>query len=167
MLGTLSLNLSSDKKYIVCGGPYIMKPPGMVGIKMALEVPYRLDGSIEIGVPTLDFSVPMVDDLQRGLTDAVNHILRGEEVYVGCMGGRGRTGLFLAILAKAFGEKSPVEYVRLHYYTRAVETQEQYEFVGEFKIPLKIKLKIWWFKMFSIFLPPGILTYPSTDSDQD
>lgn len=46
----------------------------------------------------------------------------------------GRTGLFLAILAKAVGFNDPVAYVRKHYYNHAVETAEQAKYVEAFDV---------------------------------
>ena len=42
------------------------------------------------------------------------------------MGGWGRTGLFLALLAKVCGVENPVTYVRENYSPRAVETTDQH-----------------------------------------
>ena len=57
----------------------------------------------------MDFQVPDRLKLYRGLNKALDLMLAGEPLYVGCMGGKGRTGLFLAVLVKAFGVKKPVE----------------------------------------------------------
>ena len=65
---------------------------------------------------------------------AIQEALDGKEVYVGCMGGWGRTGLFLALLAKVCGEETPILYVRTHYTPRAVETREQQEYVDNFDV---------------------------------
>jgi len=46
------------------------------------------------------------------------------------------------VLAKAFGVKKPVEYVREHYYAHAVETADQYTFVRQFTITPSIKRKL-------------------------
>ena len=58
---------------------------------------------------------------------------------MGCMGGIGRTGLMLSLLAKAFGVEDPVAYVRKHYYSHAVETKEQRQFIADFAIPLSVR----------------------------
>ena len=52
---------------------------------------------------------------------------------VGCLGGQGRTGLFLALLAKVWGIADPVKYVRRVYLRRAVETRDQEEWVADFE----------------------------------
>jgi hypothetical protein len=50
----------------------------------------------------------------------------------------------MAVLCKAFGIKNPVEYVRANYYSHAVETPEQYEFVQSFAVLPKVRWMIKW-----------------------
>jgi protein-tyrosine phosphatase len=97
-----------------------------------------------VDIPTVDFQTPDRKTLYRGLSKAIDLILAGEPVYVGCMGGKGRTGLFLAVLAKAYGIKKPVEFVRANYYAHAVETKDQYDFVKRFTITPPLRRKINW-----------------------
>ena len=53
-------------------------------------------------------------------------------VHVGCIGGHGRTGLVLAALvAWVMEREDAIHYVREHYCERAVETQEQFDFLAE------------------------------------
>lgn len=144
MLGKLKLPLFFGKHYEVAGGPFREVPRTMVGVKMAQEIDHPFD----ISIPTRDFDVPQKDQLDAGLREAVEHIIKGDPVYVGCMAGRGRTGLFMAILAKAFGIENPVEYVRETYYEHAVETNAQYGFVTQYEIPSDVRWEIkaakWW-----------------------
>ena len=139
--GTLKLPLPMGKYYTVIGGPSHAAESqrrDRVFVKLAAEI----NISCDINIPTPDFSVPAKRVLDEGLYDAVHAITSGKAVYVGCMAGRGRTGLFLAILAKAFGVKNPVEYVRDTYYAHAVETKGQYAFVEDYKIPEDVKALI-------------------------
>lgn len=133
-LGSLKLPLWLGSHHVIYGGPYKNKPEGLLGVKMAQEI----RAAAAISIPTRDFSVPDRGVLDTGMGTAVRLILAGHPLYVGCMGGRGRTGLFLALLAKAFGVKDPVEYVRSHYYSHAVETEEQYEFVKQYAVPAEV-----------------------------
>lgn len=142
MLGYLKLPVRGEKYFVILGGPYMQKPSKMHGVKMAVEISPFYDGSKEIDIPTRDFSVPKANHLLAGLIEAVEMITRGELLYVGCMGGRGRTGLFLAVLAKAFGINDPVGYVRKNYYEHAVETEGQKAFVSGFQIPKEVKRMI-------------------------
>jgi hypothetical protein len=137
-LGLFKRTSKKTKFFSVFGGPYVEKPEHMVGVKMAVEVPFFDDGSIEIDVPTRDYNVPDKFDLADGLEEAGYYILQGRPVYIGCMGGKGRTGLFMAVLAKAFGIANPVAYVRAEYYAHAVETAEQKKYVEDFVIPPRV-----------------------------
>lgn len=116
----------------VYGGPYRERPADMFGVKMAAEIKQACD----VDIPTRDFGTPNVTLLSRGLTDVLEHMVKKDgNVYVGCMGGIGRTGLFMAVLAKAFGQtKDPVTYTRRNYLASAVETGDQRKFVADFKI---------------------------------
>jgi hypothetical protein len=130
--------VNSRQYFVVTGGPFRECPANMSGVKMAAEI----KATCAVDIPTQDFRVPDRKLLYRGLNKAVELVLAGEPLYVGCMGGKGRTGLFLAVLAKAFGVKKPVEYVREHYYSHAVETDEQYQFVKKFTITPTLRRKI-------------------------
>lgn len=162
MLGKLKLPVRGSKHYVVLGGPYIEKPKGMSGVKMAKEVPLS-HNAYEIDIPTQDFKTPDVKAVTEGLNKAVTALLFGGALYVGCMAGRGRTGLFMAILAKAFGVANPVEYVRANYYKHAVETPTQYKYVEDFVIPRRVLWKIKLAYMLAryrrvdqlTYLPPG------------
>lgn len=141
MLGTLILPLRKGREFTVIGGPFTMHQDRYamcIGVKMAAEINRQCD----INIPTIDFSVPSLEHLDVGLERAVDAILNGKPVYVGCMAGRGRTGLFMSILAKSFGIERPVEYVRANYYSHAVETPEQYDFVMGYKIPEVVQRRI-------------------------
>ena len=154
--GSLRLPLAYGRHFQVWGGPFPECPPDMVGVKMAKEI--RKPCSIDI--PTPDFSVPSKEILDAGLAETVDAILKRRPVYVGCMAGRGRTGLFLAILAKTFGIENPVEYVRQHYFPHAVETDGQYKFVTSYQPPEAVakQIKSARFWAFAHLLSPKNLT---------
>jgi hypothetical protein len=137
-LGLLKLPVNRWQYFTVYGGPYRDRPEAFRGVKLAKEI----KSPCHVSIPIRDFSIPETSVLNAGLENAVYLLLKGEPVYAGCMGGRGRTGLFLAILAKAFGVASPVEYVREHYFNHAVETTEQYDFVMEYPIPTGVAKQI-------------------------
>lgn len=115
------------KDVTITGGPYRACPADMFGIKMAKEI---RSPHVEIDIPTVDFSLPpagMVEPaVERVFFDAFKY--PDARWYVGCMAGRGRTGLFLAGMAYLAGIDDPVAYVRTHYYSHACETKEQEEF---------------------------------------
>lgn len=145
----LPLPAYRGRRWRVFGGPYVehMNMPGSFTVRLAPEI--RLDADLVL--PIHDFSVPEVDEAVEALQVVLTEIFSGHPVYVGCMAGRGRTGLFLALLAKCFGIAKPVEYVREHYYAHAVETESQYKFVTDFKVPTKLKVLVASGKFFSLF----------------
>lgn len=153
--GHLELPLRGKKHYIVFGGPFTEAPRDtMVSVKMAAEIKLPCD----ISIPTPDFQVPPKDVLDKGLLEAVKAITKGKPLYAGCMAGRGRTGLFLSILAKAFGIEKPVEFVREHYYSHAVETRGQYDFVMNYEIPAEVLKELKWARFISHFRLKTCLT---------
>lgn len=123
----------------VFGGPFKKYVPGtrrLIGVKMAAEISHPH----EVSIPTHDFSVPDAEDLTEGIIESLTCIKEGNDVYVGCMGGIGRTGLFMGVLSKALAEYNgeeefdPVTYVRANYKGHAIETQEQMAFVRGFDV---------------------------------
>ena len=134
--GSIPLRIGNLINTTVYGGPYMECPLGMFGVKMAVEIEYPYD----VSIPTKDFQVPEVSDLRAGIVKALMSIINGEQVYAGCMGGIGRTGIFLAALAKVQIEyrktkhrsgrgDDPVLYVRKHFIPHAVETKQQEEYI--------------------------------------
>lgn len=116
------------REFMVYGGPYFAKPEGYWGVKLAAE----LDLPCRVNLPIRDYSTPGEGEAERALERALEALFAGERVYAGCFGGKGRTGLFLALLAKAFGEEDPVGYARREYHPSAVETRGQEAFVESF-----------------------------------
>ena len=103
----------------------------------------RAPKNLDLHLPIHDFDVPRNDVLTKEVVKrTIAAALEGKDVYVGCMGGWGRTGLVLALIAKASGVADPVAYVRKHYTPRAVETQQQKEFVDRFDVT---ELQRWLF----------------------
>jgi hypothetical protein len=136
----------------VFGGPFKEYRPGqrrVVSVKMAAEVNHPHD----ISIPTRDFKVPKLSDMHAGIAKALEAIVQGNDLYAGCMMGVGRTGLFMACLAKVMlnyaeqkawdflsrdelKKNAPLHpaiiYVRKHYNSHAVETDDQKQFVSDF-----------------------------------
>lgn len=131
----------------IAGGPYRDKPLMYEGVKMAAEIP----AECLISIPTRDFDVPDEQVFKQGLQRAVMAIDLGLPLYVGCMGGIGRTGLFLAGMAKIMTEYrkkmhrpqfDPILYVRQQYIPHAVETKQQVEFIEELDVSGIVN---WWY----------------------
>lgn len=137
--GNIPLRLGNLINTRVHGGPFRNVPENMFGVKMAVEISHPHD----VSIPTRDFSVPNENDVRVGVMRALMAMINGQEVYAGCMGGIGRTGLFLGVLAKIQIDyrkykhrpgrgADPVAYVREHFIPHAIETDEQQRFVREF-----------------------------------
>ena len=83
-----------------------------------------------------DFGVPPDSDvLRNALHDLRRRSRSGESVELGCLGGHGRTGTALACLAVLAGTcpEEAVAWVRANYCEKAVETDQQEEFVAAFR----------------------------------
>lgn len=153
--GSIPLRIGNLINTKVYGGPYRdfgswEHIPGMFGVKMAVEI----DAPCHVSVPTRDYDVPKVTDLQAGITRALMAMVNDQPVYVGCMGGIGRTGLFLAALAKVQIEyrksnhrqgrgDDPVLFVRNHFIPHAVETDQQQEYIDD----LDVSMIVTWLKV--------------------
>lgn len=93
-------------------------------------------------VPTLDFKVPPQPEFHEALFDALTALHLGQDVHVGCMGGSGRTGVFIAVLLAAISEAETgittngvrVKNCRSLYQPHAVETAEQQKFVEGYNV---------------------------------
>ncbi|QXN72618.1 PTPc tyrosine phosphatase [Rhodobacter phage RcZahn] len=120
--------------FTVHGGPFpnYVKGEDTFGLNLRAEKSHPCDAYL----PITDFSVPTQTKEQVSATIALvlRNALSGKHVYVGCMGGWGRTGIALSIIAKVMGEADPVAYVRKHYSHRAVETEEQQAYVRDFDV---------------------------------
>ena len=92
---------------------------------------YLQEGFQVLYLPIPDFSVPTKDDLEQAVQDTIAYAQAGHNIVVHCSAGIGRTGLFMAYLAKQLlglsGEEA-LQWIR-HYIPRAVETPEQQRLV--------------------------------------
>jgi len=52
---------------------------------------YERAGIVQVRLPTIDFTSPSLDDVERGVAFIQEHVARGESVYVHCKAGRGRS----------------------------------------------------------------------------
>jgi protein-tyrosine phosphatase len=95
---------------------------------------YKQLGFDVIYAPVEDFSIPPANGFQKPLRDTLRAAQAGSTIIIHCHAGLGRTGMFAACLAKVVfnldGEGAS-NWVR-QYIPRAVETQEQHQFVEDF-----------------------------------
>ena len=163
--GSIPLRIGRLIDATVYGGPYKKVPQYFWGVKMAEEInhPHM------VSVPTKDYCVPKVSDLKAGIVKALMAMINEEDVYVGCMGGIGRTGIFLAALAKVQIEyrktkhragrgDDPVLYVRKHFIPHAVETAEQEKYIAD----LDVSDIVNWLTMTQVAMGLGGLTPAKT-----
>lgn len=126
--------------FVFFGGPYVRKPKGMFGVCLLEHPRHTPNGDDEIWLPIPDFETPNQSDavVCRVLAKAIRAAAGGKAVYIGCAGGKGRTGLFLALLMKALGVRDPIGRVRKYFHPHAVETPEQEDYVRRFDVtPLR------------------------------
>jgi len=165
--GSIPLRIGRLIDTTVYGGPYRDVPELFWGVKMAAEInhPHMVD------IPTKDFCVPDVNVLKAGIVKALMAMINEEDVYAGCMGGIGRTGIFLAALAKVQIEyrkakhragrgEDPVLYVRKHFIPHAVETREQERYIAD----LDVTDIVQWLNMTQTAMGMGGLTPARTTS---
>ena len=95
---------------------------------------FYLDQGLEVlYLPIPDFAIPSKDALERGISEAIEHLEQGKSLVVHCNAGIGRTGMFIAGLVKKLTDKSGDEailWVR-QYIPAAVEIDDQRRMVLE------------------------------------
>jgi hypothetical protein len=148
-LGFMPFHLESEngESFIqgkIYGGPYRQKPKDIRGVKMAAEI----KEPFTVSVPTEDFSTPDVATFKLGLLEGILHLKDAGEIYVGCMGGIGRTGIYMAGLAKIMEQFNGIDsvdtggkalpsyicFVRTHYLSHAVETAGQISYMKKLDV---------------------------------
>ncbi|MEG2156328.1 MAG: hypothetical protein RRY07_00890 [Bacteroidaceae bacterium] len=129
-----------DKTYYVHGGscldPAITDADVYVGFDHGMSpMPFKgvdlLPENIYFDIP--DMSVPSNAVLFKKLVQLIAKKLKADlKVHVGCIGGHGRTGTFLAALvADMTGDKDAISYVRKGYCSSAVETTAQERYLAK------------------------------------
>ena len=120
------------------GGSFFQAPRGEAWFTVNLMQEHALPCSRYI--PIKDFCVP---PQASQLISAFEEILTTDKnVYVGCFGGKGRTGLFMACLLKYLGDQDPITTVREQYLSHAVETFDQEQYVEWFPTRVSVMEKM-------------------------
>lgn len=125
-------------KWEVFGGscitPIIMDADIYIGFDSGFKPSrksYPWNEGSEIYFPVMDFSVPKDPEEYKKLVEwTAKEIRKGKKIHAGCIGGHGRTGMFLsALVAHMTEEANPIKYVRDNYCDRVVEGVEQVDFL--------------------------------------
>lgn len=85
--------------------------------------------------PIKNRGVPNTKIFINHLDKALGLLYEGKKIWIGCLGGHGRTGLFITCLYYALtSDRNSLYIVRDLYCSRAVESYAQYVFLEEFGI---------------------------------
>lgn len=118
-----------------CGHPFVNDADIYIGFDHGMRFtarhwPWKKGTEIYFHVP--DMGIPeSADEYKKLVGWAKQQVDAGKKVHAGCIGGHGRTGMFLAALVSAFGEKNAIAYVRDHYCKKSVESAKQVNFLKE------------------------------------
>jgi protein-tyrosine phosphatase len=92
---------------------------------------YLNQGFQVLHLPIRDFNVPSKEDLEEAIKRTVEHAQVGKNILIHCHAGLGRTGLFVAYLAKrvlGLSSEEAIHWTR-KYIPHALETDEQNQMV--------------------------------------
>lgn len=133
--GEMELYLPGGKHTIMIhGGPFksFIDGPGRYGLCLREDKPVKATAHM----PIQDFSIPEqpVAEVQKHIRALIAAAIHGVQVYVGCAGGWGRTGIMLALVAKTLGYALPITHVRANYSRHAVEKPAQEAYIDQFPV---------------------------------
>ena len=95
------------------------------------EITLSTRGVQVIHLPIPDFDVPSKEDLEEVVKKTVEHAQVGQNIVIHCHAGVGRTGLFVAHLAKqvlGLSSEEAIHWTR-EYIPNALDTDEQRKWV--------------------------------------
>ncbi len=123
MNGAVTLRLLGEDRRIT-GGPFDCWDGHGIGV--CLDPGARLRPSATIYLPVEDYTAPTQEALVAAFAALLAAWRKGNAVvHVGCRAGFGRTGTFIAALARLAGHDDPVGWTRRNYNGEAVETSAQ------------------------------------------
>lgn len=84
-------------------------------------------GTTYVRIPIVDMQAPDDKETFDKVIDwTIEQMREGKKVHVGCIGGHGRTGVFLSVLVhRITGETDVIEWLRTNYCKKAVESATQ------------------------------------------
>lgn len=120
---------------LVIAGPYRDRVLGTYGVRLTEDRQFTAPTDYHFPIP--DFSTPSQERFEELLAHIIQKADQGQVIYVGCMGGIGRTGMVLAglrrVLCKKGGDEA-INWVRANYLHHAVETRAQEQLVRTFDV---------------------------------
>ncbi|UOX39990.1 putative protein-tyrosine phosphatase [Vibrio phage V-YDF132] len=128
----------SGYMFRVYGGSFLSFPVNrdIYGVKLAPEIQKKHD----LDFPIQDFSTPKIHDLVMKVETIIEAGIDHCEVYIGCMGGYGRTGTVIsAVVMGATGctAEEAVTLVRRYIHPHCVETEGQLGLLAQFEVLMK------------------------------
>jgi hypothetical protein len=126
--------------YYVRGGSCLNHPPEDTTVFIGFDQGMRLttrrypwEPGHEIHYPIPDMGVPHNASTFKAMVKWIaEQVVAGEVVYMGCIGGHGRTGLVMsALVHEMTGEIDATTYVRKHYCKKAVESTSQVNWLNK------------------------------------
>jgi len=95
---------------------------------------YPWNKGVDIYFKIVDMQVPDdIKEFKKLLSYTAKQMKAGKSIYVGCIGGHGRTGLFLAALTTFMtGDKDSIKTVRAEYCHKAVESSVQMVWLNKY-----------------------------------
>lgn len=140
MIKAVPIPLENGLTGWVHAGPTREMPPGYELVRCAIEIPVAgKTVAYDIAIP--DFSTFQTQHLDEVLPELLDDLAEGRKLYIGCMGGTGRTGTLLALLVAqhpAFTGEMAVAYIRQVYKPGAVETEDQKLQVEGYLAPIRV-----------------------------
>jgi hypothetical protein len=94
---------------------------------------YPWEPGLEYLFPIPDMGVPPDLSLFKSLIQYLSEqIMLDKKIFIGCIGGHGRTGLVLSVLVQSIAQEADaVTYVREHYCKKVVESSVQVEWLNK------------------------------------
>lgn len=119
-----------------CANPVIKDADIYIGLdashkRTERSLPWANNPIVEAYYPIKDMCAPTdLESFNKMLMWLCNQLQLGKKIHIGCIGGHGRTGLVLSALVYIVtGEINAIEFVRKNYCAKAVETEEQVDFL--------------------------------------
>lgn len=109
-----------------------------IGFSMGMEFKYNSYPWVADDSPVIEFQFLISDmsvpkspkDFKKMIKWVCNQLHAGKKIHVGCFGGHGRTGLFIAAVRAEFdGDKDAGNWVRKNHCIQAIESQSQINFL--------------------------------------